>query len=358
MGLRLSMLAIGLALAMGLALAVGSSALAHEYLFVQATMTKDIYVVDAESFQTVDRIPIGDYTDDVIGSPDGRLAFANAQISSGNPLGWEANDAGKIMAIDTATDRIVWSVFVDGSPHHLAVSPDGTRLYVPLFDRAYLLVLDAHTGQQVGRWYSTLGNHSPKVSRDGSRLYVGNMVADLIWVYDTATGRVLKAMRTGEAVRPLQLDGDDTHVIYQLSRFHGFKVRDVATGELTRSVDLPALAASIKPPDAYPYTLDHGLAVTPDKTKLLAAGSIAGYVAVYRLADYSLLGTIKVGDDANWIAVRSDSKIAFVSNRGSNTVSVIDLDRMVELQQIPIGKMPQRLSVIDVPRREPLAKTP
>jgi YVTN family beta-propeller protein len=339
-------------LAAALSLALASSAAAHEYLYVQATMTKDIYVVDAETFQTVDRIPIGDYTDDVIGSPDGRVAFANAQISSGNPLGWEANDAGKIMAIDTATDRIIWSSFVDGSPHHLAVSPDGSRVYVPLFDRAYLLVLDAHTGQQVGRWYSTLGNHSLKINRDGSRLYVGNMVAQLIWVYDTATGKVVGVMHAGEAVRPLQLDGDETHVIYQLSRFHGFKVRDVATGELTRSVDLPALPASIKLPDAYPYSVDHGLAVTPDKTKLLAAGSIAGYVAVYRLSDYSLIGTIKVGDDPNWIAVRGDSKIAFVSNRGSNTVSVLDLDRMVEVKQIPIGRMPQRLSVIDAPRRE------
>src|SRR5579864_8284401 len=339
-------------LLIALALGCAPAAAAHEYLYVQATMTKDIWVVDAATFQVDGHIPIGDYTDDVIGSPDGRLAFANAQISSGNPLGWEANDAGKIMAIDTASDRIVWSTFVDGSPHHLAVSPDGTRLYVPLFDRAYLLVLDAHTGQQIGRWYSTLGNHS----RDGSRLYVGNMLGDLIWVYDTATGKVVKAMRTGAAVRPLRLDPQNTHIIYQLSRLHGFKVRDVATGEVTQTVNLPALPSTITPPDAYPYTLDHGLAVTPDGTRVLAAGSIAGYVAVYRLPDYALIGTIKVGDDPNWIAVRADSKVAFVSNRGSNTVSVLDLEHMTELRQIPIGKLPQRLSVIDVPRRQAVAE--
>jgi YVTN family beta-propeller protein len=327
----------------------------HDYLYVQATMTRDIYVVDAETYQTVGHIPVGDYTDDVIGSADGRLAFANAQISSGNPISWQANEAGKVFAIDTATDKIIWSTFVDGSPHHLAASPDGTRLYVPLFDRNYLLVLDARSGEILQRWHTLSGNHSLKLNRDGSRLYVGNMHSELIWVYDTATGKILKSMPAGEAVRPLQLDADETHVIYQLSRFHGFKVRDVATGEVTRSVDLPALPASIQLPQAYPYNVDHGLAVTPDKTKLIAAGSIAGYVAVYRLADYSLIGTIKVGDDPNWIAVRSDSRVAFVSNRGSNTVSVIDLAAMAEIKQIPIGKMPQRLSVIHVPRRTSLA---
>jgi DNA-binding beta-propeller fold protein YncE len=348
----------GLFLLVGLIL-VASAATAqtarHPFLFVQATMTKDIYVIDAETLQTVDRIPIGDYTDDVVGSPDGRLAFANAQISSGNPLGWEANDAGKVMAIDTATDKIVWSVFVDGSPHHLAASPDGARVYVPLFDKSYLLVLNARTGELLARWYSTLGNHSTEVSRDGTRLYVGNMLSDLIWVYDTQTGKIVKAMRTGAAVRPLRLDPDNTHIIYQLSKLHGFKVRDVASGEVTRTVDLPALPATFQQPDAYPYTLDHGLAVTPDGTKVLAAGSVAGYVAVYSLPNYTLLGTIKVGDDPNWIAVRPDSKIAFVSDRGDNAVSVIDLDRMVEVKQISAGRMPQRLSVIDVPHREPMA---
>src|SRR5258708_4095526 len=124
----LAIVLVGLLLVPG---ARASQPAGRDYLFVQATMSKDIYVIDAHSFQTVDRIPIGDYTDDVIGSPDGRLAFANAQISSGNPLGWESNDAGKILAIDTATDKIVWSTFVERSPHHLAVSPDGARLYRP-----------------------------------------------------------------------------------------------------------------------------------------------------------------------------------------------------------------------------------
>jgi YVTN family beta-propeller protein len=236
---------------------------------------------------------------------------------------------------------------VDGSPHHLAVDPSGARVYVPLFDRNYLLVLDAHSGRILARWYATLGNHSLEMSKDGHRLYVGNMISDTIWVYDTQTGRIVQALRTGEAVRPLHLDADQTHIVYQLSRLHGFKVRDLASDQV-RSVALPALPKGTEPPP-YPYSVDHGLAFTPDHTKLLAAGSIAGYVAVFDAHDYRLIGTIKVGEDPNWIGVRSDSKIAFVSNRGSNTLSVIDLAAMKELKQIPIGRMPQRLSVIDVP---------
>jgi len=151
-------------------------------------------------------------------------------------------------------------------------------------------------------------------------------------------------------VRPLVLDPDESHVIYQLSCFHGFKVRDLKTGAIA-SVDLPALPPGTQMPDAYPFTVNHGLAVTPDGTKLLAAGSIGGYVAVYALPQYRLLGTIKVGDDPNWIVVRADSRIAFVTNRGSGTLSVLDLQNLKEIKQIPVGKMPQRLSMIDVAGR-------
>jgi YVTN family beta-propeller protein len=328
--------------------------LGHEYVYVQATLSKDIWVVDAETFEIAGHIPIGDFTDDVIGSPDGRFAFGNAQISSGNPLSWQINEAGKVFAISTATDKIVWSTFVEGSPHHLAISPDGNRLYVPLYDRNYILVLNAKSGQLIERWHTALGNHSLELSKDGKTLFVGSMLAQRILAYDTAAGpggKIVKSFPAGAAVRPLVLDPDQKHIIYQIDKFHGFNVRDVATGEITKSVELPPLPASVKLPDSYPYTVDHGLGVTPDGTKLLAAASLAGYVAVYGLPDYHFLGTIEVGEDPNWIKFRSDSKIAFVSNRASNSLSVLDLTQMKEIKQVKVGRMPARFSVIRVPER-------
>lgn len=327
----------------------------HDYVYVQATMSKDIWIVDGVSFQIAGHIPVGDYTDDVIGSPDGKTAYGNAQISSGNPLSWEINEAGKVFAIDTATDKVKWSTFVEGSPHHLAVSPDGSRLYVPLFNRAYLLVLDARSGQLIDRWHTGLGNHTLVMSKDGKRLYVGSMIMDRIWVYDTSAGpggKIVKSFPAGDAVRPLVLDPEEKNVIYQIDRFHGFKVRDVNTGAVVRTVDLPPMSSDIKIPETYPYTVDHGLGITPDGTKLLANASLAGYVAVYQLPDYKLLGTIAVGQDPNWIKFTGDSRIAFVSNRGSNTLSVIDLAQMKEIKQVPVGRMPARFSVIRVPNRD------
>jgi YVTN family beta-propeller protein len=313
-------------------------------------MTKDLFVIDATSLKVAAHVSLGDYTYDVVGSPDGKLAYVASQISAGSPLGWQVNEAGKVVALNTRSDAETWSTSIDGSPHHMAVDPKSGRIYLTVFNRNYLYVLDGKTGAIVQRWYSTLGNHGVIVSNDGKRVYVGNMLNDNIWVYDAVSGRVVDVLRAGEAVRPLVLDPDETHVIYQLSRFHGFKVRDLKSGAI-ESVNLPSLPVGTQMPDAYPFTVNHGLAVTPDGTKLLAAGSIGGYVAVYSLPGYRLLGAIKVGDDPNWIVVRADSKLAFVTNRGSGTLSVIDLTSLKEVKQIEVGKMPQRLSMIDVPQR-------
>ena len=184
------------ALFAGASLAQPSSAAgSRELVYVQATMTKDLYVIDATSFQTVSHIPIGDYTYDVVGSPDGKIAYVDAQVPSGNPITWQANEAGKVVAIDTASDKILWTTYVDGSVQHLVVDPDGARVYVPMFDRNYIYVLDGKSGQIVQRWYSTLGNHGVALTRDGKRLYVGNMLNDNICVYDTASGRVRLGFR-------------------------------------------------------------------------------------------------------------------------------------------------------------------
>lgn len=309
-------------------------------------MSKDILVYDARTFEQVDRIVVGDYTDDVIGSPDGRRAYGNAQIWGGNPVAWNANDAGKVFAMDTRDNSMLWSTFVDGSPHHLAVSPDGRRVYVPLFDRHYLLVLDAETGKIIDRWHALIGNHSLEVSKDGSRLYAGSIITDAILVFDTRDGTILQMIETIDGVRPIQIDEPSRRIYLQRSRFHGFEVRNLDTGALIQEIELPTPEGGIEVPAAFPHTVNHGLAISPDRKYLLAAASLSGYVAVYRLHDLGLVAQISVGEDPNWIRMRADSKVAFVSNRGSDDLSILDLEQMKEVARVPAGDMPQRLSVI------------
>src|SRR5439155_9408877 len=131
----------------------------------------------------------------------------------------------------------------------------------------------------------------------------------------------------------------------QLSRVHGFDVVDLETDDVIRSVELPPLPPEIRRPRFFPHTVNHGLKITPDDRTLLAAASIAGYVAFYALPDCVLVGRVPVGAEPNWIVLSSDTSLAFASNRAEDTVSVIDIDAKSEVARVRVGSYPQRMAV-------------
>ena len=192
------------------------------HLLVESPLSQDVQVIDAATRKVVRSIAIGEHTDDVMGSPDGSRFYVAAQDDMRSPFGYQNNESGKVMAFDGRTLAPLWSVAVDGSPNHLSRSPDGKRIYVPLYTRQWLVVLNAEDGHIEQWWPATIGNHVTEISADGTRLYVGNMVTDAIYVYDTATGKVVMALNVGESVRPIVLDEPRGLLYYQLSRLHGF----------------------------------------------------------------------------------------------------------------------------------------
>lgn len=328
------------------------------YLLVESPLSQDVQVIDAATRKIVRNIEIGEHTDDVLGSPDGSVFYVVAQDDMRSPFGYQNNESGKVMAFDSRTLEPLWSVALDGSPNHVSRSPDGKRIYVPLYTRHWFVVLRAEDGSIEQWWPATIGNHATEISADGRRLYVGNMVTDAIYVYDTATGKVVMAIDAGESVRPIVLDEPRGLLYYQLSRLHGFEVRRLDDGSFVRRVELPALEKSIpasgsnlterlanlEGAGAWPYTYNHGLAMTRDGRHLIAAATVANYAAIYSLPDFSLKGIVPVGGSPNWVVCDVEGRFAYVSNPKSNSVSVIDIAAVREVARIPVGKGPKRVA--------------
>ena len=117
-------------------------------------------MIDAGTRKIVENIAIGEHTDDVMGSPDGRVFYVGAQDDMRSPFGYQNNESGKVMAFDSRTFAPLWSVALDGSPNHLSRSPDGKRIYVPLYNRQWIVVLNAEDGSIEQWWPATIGNHA------------------------------------------------------------------------------------------------------------------------------------------------------------------------------------------------------
>ena len=342
--LRLAALLVALT-----ALARPGAAPAEERLYVGNTDSGSLSVISVPRLEVVDTIEIGLYPDDVIASKDGKLVYANRVQSSGHPLSKHIGESGEVMAIDSATDRVLWRAGVAGWPQHLALAPDGRRLFVPLYDHPRIDVVDTERHEVVDRLPAALGSHGMKLSADGRRLYVGSMFMDMLLVIDLHTGKPVKRIAFKDAVRPFAFTRDEKRMYVQLSRLHGFEVVDLDKSRVVRRVLLPELPADTKLPEFFPNTYNHGLALSPDERLLFAAGSVADYVCVYSQPGLELLKTIPVGRDPNWIVFSKDGRRAFVSNRGSNTVSAIDVQDMRQIKQIAVGKYPQRMAVADTP---------
>jgi YVTN family beta-propeller protein len=328
------------------------------YLLVESPLSQDVQVIDVATRRVVSSIEIHEHTDDVMGSPDGSAFYVAAQDDMRSPFGYQTNESGKVMAFDSRSLKAVWSVALDGSPNHMSRSPDGKRIYVPLYTRHWMVVLRAEDGSIEQWWPATIGNHATEISADGKRLYVGNMVTDTIYVYDTGTGRVLMAMDVGESVRPIVLDEPRGLIYYQLSRLHGFEARRLDDGSLVKRVELPPLGKAIpatgsnlverlanaEGAGAWPYTYNHGLAMTRDGQHLIAVATVANYVAIYSLPDFSLKGTVPVGGSPNWVVCDPEGKFAYVTNPKDDSVSVIDIAAVRKVARIAVGKGPKRIA--------------
>jgi YVTN family beta-propeller protein len=320
----------------------------EERVYVGNTDSGTLSVISVPGLEVVGTVDLGVYPDDVTAARDGSVVYANRVQSSGNPLSKHAGESGEIIAVDTAGNRVLWRTGLSGWPQHLALSSDGGRLYVALFDRLGIDVVDTARHQVVGRLPAALGSHGMKLSPDGQRLYVGSMFMDLLLVIDLKTGKPVKRIPFQDAVRPFAFTRNEKLMYVQLSRLHGFEVVDLDKQRVVRRVPLPELPAGTKLPEFFPNTYNHGLALSPDESLLFAAGSVANYVCVYSQPALELLKTIPVGRDPNWIVFSKDGSRAFVSNRGSDTVSAIDVKELREIKQIPVGKYPQRMTVADV----------
>jgi YVTN family beta-propeller protein len=76
---------------------------------------------------------------------------------------------------------------------------------------------------------------------------------------------------------------------------------------------------------------------------------LSNSVSIFSLPDLKLLATIPVGQGPDWMTFLPDGSRCYVSNAGSNTVSVIDVASRRELKQIPVGRIPKRIISAEIP---------
>ena len=143
------------------------------------------------------------FVDDMFSSHDGRYLYVSRP------------SLADVVAFDLSTQKIVWRVKVDGNrADHMGISPDGTRLLVSASTAKVVDVIDTAQGKIVARIPSGDQPHESNYSRDGKLIYhasIGTVFTPLddpamdaakgdrvFEIIDAKTYKVLKTLNMGQ----------------------------------------------------------------------------------------------------------------------------------------------------------------
>ncbi len=317
-------------------------------IFQQCTLSHEVIALDdKDGFRETARHTLknGMAPDSVALSADGTELYFNAHNRLEYWRDVNADQRSAFFCVDAATLTERWSIPLAGQCEHFAISPDKRFVYNAHYDRIFVSRVDVQTREVTRIQISALGGHKVRVSEDGSKCYVGSIVWASLDEIDTATAKFTRRMTFSDNVRPFAISKDGKKCYLQTSRFHGLHVIDLERWQIERTlplIDLPELPTPTE--QRYPFTVDHGIEITPDERFAVILATTGHYVAIYSMPDLAYASHVKVGEEPSYVIVTKDSKTAYVSCRKSNDLYVIDIETATirDVIQIP-GKYPQRI---------------
>jgi YVTN family beta-propeller protein len=251
---------------------------------------------------------------------------------------------GNLQVIDARTGTITGELHLGTDPNQLTLTRDGRFAYVPMRGEDMVAVVELDPLRLVKKLPVPKGPHDSYTSADGHRIVAGAQYGSAIIVIDPDTQELLYTLPTSDGVRPLALSKDGRTVYAALSNLIGFVVADIEKG-VTRRVELGTLPDGL--PRPYLDTFTHALYLTPDETELWVTDCINDLVRIVRTSDMEEIAQIRVGHFPHWFAPRPDGEVIFVSLWYSDAVAAIDTRTRTVVANMQFARQtgPKRIAV-------------
>ena len=212
-----------------------SVAHAQTKAFLTSSVNNNLTVIDADARTIQARVSMGTPGFDVAVNPTGTRAYvANAH--------YQSNDQG-ISVVDTASNALVGKISMI-APNAVEVTRDGRRVYAisarPEIAGQYLVEIDAATNATLRSLFLSGGaGGDMAISRDGTRIYVAMFVGG-VRVVDALSLSVITTIETprGPVGISLSADGSRAFVANQLE--NTISVIDTLTNTIIRAIAAPS----------------------------------------------------------------------------------------------------------------------
>ncbi|WP_198347655.1 serine/threonine-protein kinase [Nocardia terrae] len=244
-------------------------------------------------------------------------------------------DPGGVQVVDTATNAVVRTVKLDLAMFEEAVvSPDGSRIYAPSIARKVIRILDGATGNEIGTLGPIDSPKRPDVSPDGRQVYVPD--GDNLSIFDANTksrvgDRIPIDHQPGE-IRPLPGSGNLIIAEYSLmnQKKNDISVYHPATGAVTKI-------------DVGVRTRD--LAVSADGRRAAVTTWTANSAFFIDTATESVTGSIDLGSRLSGIALSADGSRAYIAAEDTATLMVVDTATAKVVDRIRVEQEPAGLAM-------------
>ncbi|MGB5485252.1 beta-propeller fold lactonase family protein [Parasphingorhabdus sp.] len=200
-----------------------------------------------------------------------------------------------------------------------------------------LSFIDLESGEETARRDTGNQPHEIAISPDGQLAAIVSYGGESIDIFDIAAMDKIETVSLAPARRPhgiLWLE--DGRIIATTEGSDNVTVVSAPTGE-TQQRQIAMIATGQKG--------SHMLAVTPDRSRAFVANMQSGTVSVLDLNKLIKITDLPAGTVPEGLAITPDGKTVWVADRSGDMIRVFDAESLQELAAIKTGKFPIRVAI-------------
>ncbi len=268
-----------------------------QYVYV-SNATNQVYVVNSASAAVVGSIPLGGQPVGLALTPDGTHLYVAEET------------ANSVAVVDTGSNHVVANVSVGTNPLHIAITPNGRTVYV--VNEGSNDVSAISTATKTVTATIPVGNYPNALatSPDGGRVYVINLYAGTVSVINTASNRVIALWHIGLGIGSVVVSPDGNTVYLANRTMNQISVCAASSGKLQMTIE--------------GLNWPNSMAVSPNGSYLYVANRNGSTMSVINTSNWQVVATVEVGPSPTAVSLSADGSTAFVATMKQQTLAIVD----------------------------------
>ncbi len=262
----------------------------------------------------------------------------------------------QLVCVDLKTEKIDWSIPINGYPDSQAITPDGKYIYLPKRHGRGWDVIDTDLKKVVAYIPVPYGNpHNTWCSKDGKTMYLAALGNENLYVADVRTHKIVKTIgpfqpdpeakwgwidhinNGPKGIRPFAVSDDDRYCYVNVDGLLGYEIGDLKTGKKIGHVEVNGFD-KIR---GNHLTTSHGVNITRDQKEIWVSNDAGRYVHVFdcTTSPHKQIADIKLGRRNGWITFGIDGTYCYPSSgdvidtRTKTIVAqLVESEKLVEVQ--------------------------